>query len=146
MKNVEVRLINKNDYEILNEFTRLEKVSFGKGGLNEWTLSVLIRYGKVFALYVGGELAGLTEIIKDWRDSSKAFIIGFSLKKESQGKGLGIHFLNKVIDELKKDTDSVALTVSSDNSKALILYEKAGFTKETILLNEYGNQLVPYGI
>lgn len=137
--NLKVVEVNKIDLPLLQEIVKHEEVVFGRGGLNEWTLPMVVRYGKVFILVKGKELAGVAELMKDWKESGLAFLIGFSIKKEHRQKGLGEFFLKNLIDLLKQDkVQKIQLTVSPSNTPALKLYEKFLFYQVDYNKDEYG--------
>src|SRR3990172_8082134 len=115
---------------LLEKLTLIEKDNFGEGGLNEWTLPVVAKYGRVFVFKERNEIKGLAELVKDWSDSKLAFLIGFSLKKKYQGQGLGKIFLKKILKSLESEGIlRLRLTVSPENTSALNLYQKFGFKK-----------------
>lgn len=131
--------IKDADSETLAELAALEEEAFGKGGLNEWTLPVVMRYGRVFVLVGKGKTVGLAELIKDWSDYDLAFLIGFSVKREHRNKGWGKFFLSEIITRLQKEgLNSLYLTVSPQNKSALSLYQKLGFLRVALLRDEYG--------
>jgi len=124
---------------LLEELVEIERENFGEGGLNEWTLPVVAKYGKVFIFKEGEDIKGLAELIRDWSDSQLAFLIGISLKKKHQNKGLGKIFLEKLLAQLGgTGIIKVRLTVSLENRNALNLYQKFGFKKIKFSLDEYG--------
>ncbi len=127
------------DLPLLEKLVILEEEAFGRGGLNEWTLPVFVKYGKVFLLKKGNEILGLSQILKSWHDSECAFIVGFSLTKKHRGKGFGKWFFTEILEALKKDRiKQVQLTASLDNLPALRLYKKLGFIKIGEKANLYG--------
>src|SRR3972149_3273897 len=124
---------------LLEELVEIERENFGEGGLNEWTLPVVAKYGKVFIFKEGEDIKGLAELIRDWSDSQLAFLIGISLKKKHQNKGLGKIFLEALLAQLGgTGIIKVRLTVSLENRNALNLYQKFGFKKIKFSLDEYG--------
>jgi len=124
---------------LLEELVEIERENFGEGGLNEWTLPVVAKYGKVFIFKEGEDIKGLAELIRDWSDSQLAFLIGISLKKKHQNKGLGKIFLEKLLAQLGgTGIIKVRLTVSLENRNALNLYKKFGFKKIKFSPDEYG--------
>jgi len=136
---LEVRVVNEVDFELIKELALLEEDVFGRGGLNEWTLPVFVRYGKVFLLEEKGKVEGSAEFIKSWSNPKLVFLAGFSIRQNKRGKGLGSFFLEKVIGFLREDgVKSINATVSPFNKRALGLYEKMGFVRVGYLENEYG--------
>ncbi len=136
---MEVRIIREVNSGLIKELTFLEEDIFQRGGLNEWTLPVFIRYGRVYVLEEKGEIEGVAEFIRDWNDTKRVFLVGFYIRQDRRRKGLGKFFLKKIIELLKKeDVRDIRATVSSANEVALMLYEKSGFVKAGYLMNEYG--------
>lgn len=124
---------------LLQELVAIEKENFGEGGLNEWTLPVVAKYGKVFIFKESEDIKGLAELVRDWSDSQLAFLIGISLKKKYQNKGLGKIFLEKLLTQLGgTGIIKVRLTVSPENTNALNLYQKFGFEKVKLSPDMYG--------
>ena len=136
---MEVKAVREIDFDLIKELTSLEEEAFQRGGLNEWTLPVFIRYGRVYVLEERGEIEGVAEFIRDWNDIKRVFLVGFSIRQDKRGRGLGKFFLKKVIELLEgEDVKNIRITVSSDNEVALRLYEKLGFARTDCLIDEYG--------
>jgi len=136
---LEVRIVDDFDVKLIKELTLLEKEAFGRGGLNEWTLPVFIKYGRVYILEEKGKVLGLAELVKDWNDQKLVFLVSFSICRNKRGQGLGDFFLERIIQLLKEEyVKVIRITVSSHNKVALKLYKKLGFTEIGYLKNEYG--------
>ena len=83
------------------------------------------------------ELIGFIIIIKDKKDTAN--IINFLINPKFQNRGYGTFLLKesiKKIIELKK-IEKIVLNVQVNNSIALKLYEKLGFEKNPIILENY---------
>jgi ribosomal protein S18 acetylase RimI-like enzyme len=61
------------------------------------------------------------------REAGQAWIYGFSILPEQQGKGIGRKVLRRVIKEQSSAGHSVHLEVETKNDHALGLYESVGF-------------------
>jgi ribosomal protein S18 acetylase RimI-like enzyme len=61
------------------------------------------------------------------REEGEAWIYGFSILPEYQGKGIGRNVLRKVVNEQNELGYSVHLEVETKNAHALKLYESVGF-------------------
>ena len=61
------------------------------------------------------------------REEGEAWIYGFSILPEYQGKGIGRNVLRKVVNEQNELGHSVHLEVETKNAYALKLYESVGF-------------------
>lgn len=136
---MQVKRVETFDLKNIEEMVEIETESFGRGGLNEWTLPVFIRHGRVFVLEDGGDILGLAEFIRDWDDWTVAFLVGFSIISGRRGEGLGSTLQNGILKALKSTgIETVKLTVSNDNLAARRLYESFGFLQDGILKDEYG--------
>lgn len=63
--------------------------------------------------------------------------IGIVVAKDYWGQGIGRLLLNKVIDHAKSvGIEKLSLKVLDDNKRAVTLYEKLGFTREGLLIDE----------
>ncbi|MDI6799892.1 MAG: GNAT family N-acetyltransferase [Actinomycetota bacterium] len=136
---MQVKRVETFDSKNIEEMVEIETESFDRGGLNEWTLPVFIRYGGVFVLEDGGDILGLAELIRDWDDRTVAFLVGFSIIAGLRGEGLGSTLLSGILKALKSGgIETVRLTVSNDNLAARRLYESFGFLQDGMLKDEYG--------
>lgn len=139
---MEFIIIEETDKDYIRQIIELEIQVFGESGaIDIWNLKPYIKYGRVYALVEDGEILACCEIIKEW-NGEKAYLYGFAVKKEKNGKGIGKKFLEKILDDLKKENlKSIELTVSPENANAIKLYEKFGFEKRKFLENEYGKNI-----
>lgn len=129
------------DSDTLAELVALEEEAFGRGGLNEWVIPVIMRYGRVFMLFKDGQIVGGAELIKDWSNFDLTFLVSFAVKQGHRSKGWGKFFLSEIIERLRKEgLNSLYLTVSPQNEAALALYRKLGFLEVAFLPAEYGKK------
>lgn len=134
-----VRLISEVDKDAISQVNVLEHEIFGKGGLNEWHLPFIIRFGRLFVLELDGRVAGAAELVKAWNNPLDAYLIGISVNKLFRGLGYGRYFLKSVIMTLKDDgVRRLLLTADEANHAALNLYRGVGFKIVGNLPNEYG--------
>lgn len=61
------------------------------------------------------------------RENGQAWIYGFSILPEHQGKGFGRKVLRRVVKQQSERGHSVHLEVETNNANALRLYESVGF-------------------
>ncbi|HUS98081.1 MAG TPA: GNAT family N-acetyltransferase, partial [Hyphomicrobiaceae bacterium] len=59
-----------------------------------------------------------------------AGVLGMGIRPEYRGQGLGKHLLSTALAQAWHTLRRVELTVRADNSRAIALYENAGFIKE----------------
>lgn len=73
-----------------------------------------------------------------WISYEQAEITTIGIKKEYQGKGYASQLMDYLIElAKKKDCETISLEVRISNKKAIKLYEKYGFTYESIRKNYY---------
>lgn len=138
-ENITVERITEFNTQLIDELTMIEAEAFGDGGLNRWTFPVFIRHGAVYVLKCGGKICGVTDIIKSWRDTGLAFIVGFAIKEGERSKGYGCRLLDELIEGLRNDgIKRIQLTVDPGNESAIKLYSRFGFKVIADFPNEYG--------
>lgn len=135
-----IEQITGRGIRVAERLARIEAQAFGAGGLNEWTLVPLIRHGRVFALCDGPKVIGGAQFVRDWDDTSRAYLVGIAVDSEYRGKGLGTRFLGECMGVLRREgIASVELTVDAANTRAVHVYrEKLGFVELETRKDEYG--------
>ena len=127
------------DKFIIDQIEKLEHDMFGRGGLNEWHIPFIIRYGKVYVVELGSRVIGVAELMRSWDTPDDIYLIGLSIDKRYQGKMLGRKLLETIIDDLNmEEIDNIFLTLDQDNKAALKLYSRVGFIVIDELSDEYG--------
>ncbi|KRD91293.1 GNAT family N-acetyltransferase [Priestia megaterium] len=120
----------------------LEKDAFpGMGAVDEQTLVPLARYGKLIQYFQENDARpiAICELLRDYKDVTKAYIFGFYVRSDKQGSGIGQLFLEEIFSILQKDNfESVCLTVNVKNEGAVKLYKKMGFTIKETRAGEFG--------
>ena len=136
MKFIEVKPEDKNYIEQIIE---IEKEAFGvSGGVDEWILKPIIRYGKVYVLLLKGEVIGISEYIRSF-DGEEIFLYGFSVKKKYRKHGYGKKMLEESVKIFKENKiKRISLTVGLENQEAIELYKKLKFKNKKLLEDEYG--------
>ena len=135
---LKVRLIKTPEPEVIAAVATLEAQAFGRGGLNEWHLPVIARYGRLYVLESGTRILAAASLIKGWTVRG-AYLIDLVVERELRGQGCGRLLMEQVVDRLKKeDISFLELTVAKDNISAINLYHLLGFEKTDTRLNEYG--------
>lgn len=131
--------IKAKDKKYIEQIIEVEKEAFGvSGGVDEWILKPIIRYGKVFVLVIEDEVIGIAEYIRDF-DGDEIFLYGFSIKKEYRKCGYGKKLLEESVKVFRENKiKKIGLTVSLENKAAIELYKKLGFKMEEMLKDEYG--------
>ena len=131
--------IDINKREEIERVVSIEEEAFGNnGGVDEWVLKPLAKYGKVFVLKDKGNIVCVAEFMQKFGENS-VYLYGICTEKNKRGKGLAKHLLEKSLEYFSSyGIESIDLTVSPENGAAVELYEKLGFEKKKILKNEYG--------
>lgn len=128
--------------EQLKMMMELEQDAFpGLGAVDEQTLVPLTRYGKLIQYRQQNDPRpiAICEVMRAYNDIQKAYIFGFYVRSDQQGKGIGKLFLQEIYPILKQDGfRKVCLTVSTKNMAAVKLYEKLGFVIKETRLDEFG--------
>lgn len=86
---------------------------------SEWDCRLMIAEGKAVGFVFYGY----------WRERDRYLLCRYMIDAEYQGKGHGKAFLPLVIGQIRSQYNcaDVYVTVSDDNSRAISLYQKAGF-------------------
>lgn len=132
--------------ELIKKIYDNEVECFGvMGGADMWMIMSFIRYGKLYVLLDDNdELVSIAQY-QGVLGKNEAFLYGFSTSLKERGKGYGKILLEESQNRLKKiGIEKVYLTVDPKNSKAVKLYEKAGYTVEELQKDEYGKGIDRY--
>lgn len=93
-----------------------------------------------YALYHNDVIIGAFYLSYTPGSEHNYWIGGFQIDKKYQGKGYGQETLRKIVDFIKMThpaCKSISLTVEKENTQAIYLYEKVGFTSQK-KANMYG--------
>ena len=136
MELIEVR---GGDKELIDEIVYIEEEAFGKnGGVDEWILKPMVRYGKVFVLKDGNRIVSIAEFIQRF-NSKEVFLYGLCTRKESRGKGYASEILRRSEEFFRnRSIDEVGLTVAPDNMAAIALYKNLNYDVVELQKDEYG--------
>lgn len=126
------------DDEIIKEIVYIEEEAFGKnGGVDEWILKPMVRYGKVFVLNDGKTVVSIAEFMKNFDEG--VFLYGLCTKKDSRGRGYAKEILKRSEEFFKKNKiKKIELTVAPDNIRAINLYKSLNYEIRELQRNEYG--------
>jgi len=115
-----IRRLRKED---LNEIERFYALAYP----GNWFDSRMLETGKYFGYFYQGMLAGIAGIHVYSPEYRIAALGNIATHPDFRGKKIA-HFLTSVLcTDLRKDTDTIGLNVSSENSAAIKCYENAGF-------------------
>ncbi len=136
--NLVVKQIAKPDTEIIARVAALEEETFGRGGLNEWHLPVIVRHGRLYVLVEGEELVGAASLVRDW-NAANAYLFDLVVEPAARRRGRGRFLMEKVIAALAAEgVEELELTVAPENEAAVSLYKQLGFKATGTLREEYG--------
>lgn len=120
----------------------LEQDAFsGIGAVDEQTLVPIARYGKMIWYKSEGDVRpiAVAEIMRSYESPETAYVFGYYVRSDWQGKGIGRQFLQEVIAYLREDRFlNVTLTVNVENTAAITLYERCGFVIKETRQDEFG--------
>lgn len=143
MKVVEVEAENR---ELIKKIFDNEVESFGvMGGADMWMIMSFIRYGKLYVLLdENNELLSVAQY-QGILGKNEVFLYGFSTTLKERGKGYGKFLLEESHIRLKElGMEKVYLTVDPNNTRAIDMYQKAGYTIEELQRDEYGKGIDRY--
>jgi ribosomal protein S18 acetylase RimI-like enzyme len=93
----------------------------------------------VFVARLNGEIAAGCQLIRVLEGPDYLYVVGFYVRPPWQGKGFGRAFLLAVAEESSRlGAVGLVLTVSPENTRAISLYESAGFVNERFISDFYG--------
>ena len=135
MELIEVKAL---DSDIIKEIVSIEEEAFGEnGGVDEWILKPMVRYGKVFVLNDGKNVVSIAEFIKTFDNG--VFLYGLCTKKDSRGKGYAKEILKRSEEFFRESKmKSIELTVAPDNIRAINLYKNLNYEVRELQKDEYG--------
>ena len=136
MELVEVR---DQDKELIDEIIHIEEESFGKnGGVDEWILKPMVRYGKVFVLKDSNRVVSIAEFIQKF-NSEEVLLYGLCTRKGSRGMGYASEILRRSEEFFRKrNIGEIGLTVAPDNMAAINLYKNLNYDVVELQKDEYG--------
>lgn len=138
MNTVSVSIVSEINPDVIRDISRLELDTFGRGGLNEWHLPFIVRYGRLYTAKIDDKIVGGAELMRDWNQGG-AYLIGLAVDKDERCRGIGKTLMEKIVSDLKSEgIDSLTLTVNESNDRAIGLYRVFGFKKAKNLPGEYG--------
>lgn len=128
-----------DDKKRIKRIVDIEEEAFGKnGGVNEWILTPLARYGVVYTLEIDNEVVSIGEFMQRYQDK-EIFLYGLCTEVNSRGRGYARSLLSLCEQEFRKiGLERISLTVAPDNEIALKLYERLGYKNIELLKDEYG--------
>jgi ribosomal-protein-alanine N-acetyltransferase len=127
--------------EMLNHLMKLEDDIFGEESVGEWFMVSNVRHGNVLVLVdlKTHRSIGIAILMRDWADIQRCYLSDFGVKAGYRGRGLGSYFLGVVLEEVRlMGIHQVSLTVDVNNSAAMGLYRKFGFSIAEERTNLYG--------
>ncbi len=131
MKNYVIEKLNIKDYKKCNNIWDMKKCKFTKKFRHE------IESGNrvVFIFKIDGEFIGEIAYVFDMNDSDytipdkRIYISRLIVKKEYRNQGIGGILIDYILEQIKEmGYKEATIGVDKDNTSALHLYQKKGFT------------------
>ncbi|CAB3391596.1 GNAT family N-acetyltransferase [Kyrpidia spormannii] len=126
--------------EQLKMMCELEIDAFGSdGSVDEYGIIAIVRNGRLIWLREEGDNrpVAVCELMRDYKQCDLAYIFGFYVRSDKQGRGYGRILMNHVFDLVRQDQFSeISLTVKPSNVAAVKLYERMGFRVAEIRKDE----------
>ncbi len=112
-----------------------------EGAVDEVLLVPIARNGRLVWLREAGDErpVAVCELLRDYKQPNMAYIFGYYVRSDKQGKGYGKVFFEYLFALMQNDGFTKScLTVKPSNTAAVKLYEKLGFRIEETRVAEYG--------
>lgn len=126
--------------DLLVQLEEYDREAFGETGLRTYDLAVVAQVGAVFLAYVGEEIVGGCQLLRNLDEPDFFYVVGLYVRPAWRGRHLGKALLLRVAQEVKAlGGEGMVLTVASDNKRALQLYQSVGFVVEDLVPHFYGS-------
>lgn len=127
------------DHALLVKLEGYDREVFGPTGLRTYDLAVVTQAGAIYLGQIDREIVGSCQFLRMVDEPDFFYVVGFYIRPEWQGRGLGKAFLLGVAEEIKKlGAAGMVLTVDPENTPALNLYQHTGFADQTFIRDFYG--------
>lgn len=136
---ITISRVRHADHDLLVTLEAYDFEAFGATGLRTYDLAVMTQAGAVYLAQVDGEIVGSCQLLRVLDEPDLLYVVGFYIRPEWRGYGLGRAFLMSVAREVRElGAAGLALTVAPDNVAAMNLYRSAGFVDESFVPDFYG--------
>lgn len=125
MKNIKCIQFKQEDEEILNEFYQIAYP-------NGYFESYMLQTGKYYGIKLDDEIKSVAGVHVYSEKYRTAVLGNISTHPNMRGKGLAKNCILELLDSFKGKIDYVGLNVKEDNSNALNLYKKLGFSVHSV--------------
>lgn len=114
--------------ELVDGLIEIDLQTFSESTFSEYAAAAMLRNGRVFLLRASGVLIGSVVTMRCWDRPNEVMVLSMGIKPGWRGQGLGQRFIEGVLDRLRqRGIRSVCLYVSTDNRRAIKVYEDVGF-------------------
>ncbi len=121
---IKIETVTQVDEELLEEILEIDEEAFGLGSLNQWSLTPFLNYGRVYLARYDGRLAGIAELMRDWRDPELAYLYGYAVAEDYRNHGIATTMLNTMLEALPRSGFTrMQLMVHPKNEIALYICE-----------------------
>lgn len=137
---VTVEIVTEMDDGLQDMILDIDEAAFGPGSLNEWSLPLFSRYGRIYLARYNGEPAGVAELMRDWRDAELVYLYGYAVDPRFRSEGIGTTLLRVILEALPRaGFKRLQLTVHPENKVAIHIYrDKFGMRTVDFIRNYYG--------
>jgi ribosomal protein S18 acetylase RimI-like enzyme len=128
---------NQDQLRVIEE---LELLSYGRAGINFWTLVPMAQYGRVYLGTVDGKAMTWAVVLTDAADPTKVCLFSFGVTKGQRRRGIGSAALTELLSRLgAAGVRTVEVAVSPDNVAGINLCRRRfDFELVKILTDWYG--------
>ncbi|MGE5581580.1 MAG: GNAT family N-acetyltransferase [Bacillota bacterium] len=135
---ITVEIVTQADDYLRDLMLAIDEEAFGPGSLNEWLLPPFLHFGRVYIARVDGRVAGIAELMRDWRDQELAYLYGFAVAREYQNYGVGTVLFRHILEAIPRaGFRRLQLTVHPENHIAIHIYEDKFRMKRVNFLKDY---------
>ena len=114
--------------ELIDTLMEIDLQTFSESTFSEYAAAAMLRNGHVYLLSFGDQVIGTCVTMRCWDRPNEAMILSMGIKPGWRGQGLGQHFIRGVLQKLRqRGLRSACLYVSTDNRRAIKVYEDVGF-------------------
>lgn len=129
------------DHDLLVRLEEYDFEAFGPTGLRTYDLAVMAQAGAILMAHIGDDVAGGCQLMRVLDDPRFFYVVGFYIRPQWRGRGLGRELLRLVADESRGlGAKGLVLTASPANTAALSLYKCVGFVEDRLVPHFYGEK------
>lgn len=125
---IRVEEADRVDDELVRTLVDIDLQTFTESTFSRYTAAAFFLSGRVFLLKANDVAIGTCACMRTWERPNEVHLLSMGIRPGWRGRGLGHRFLGLVLDRLaQRGIRAVTLLVSSDNRRAIKLYQEVGF-------------------